>query len=89
MIEVTNEMVCALNENWPMGVARGEGMRLGLAAVIAIVERQQQEAYGEAYQRGWMRGQSQLCPRCSVELDREVAAAWQGETRVPVEGGAS
>lgn len=39
MIEVTNEMVCALNENWPMGVARGEGMRLGLAAVLAIVQR--------------------------------------------------
>lgn len=38
-IEVTNEMLCALNENWPMGVARGEGMRLGLAAALAIVER--------------------------------------------------
>jgi hypothetical protein len=46
----------------------------GLAAVLAIVERQWQEQWGDAFQRGWWRGQHQLCPRCGVELEREVTA---------------
>lgn len=85
MIDVTDEMVTAAAEAIEDEAIRRIGrdlgtihrdniVRAGLAAVLAVVERQQQEAYGEAYQAGWWRGQHQLCPRCGVELAREVAA---------------
>jgi hypothetical protein len=46
--------------------------RAAVEAVLAIVERQHQQEVADAFQRGWWRGQFQLCPRCSVELAREV-----------------
>lgn len=36
---------------------------------------QWRKAYGEAYRAGWSRGQHRLCPRCGVELEREVREA--------------
>lgn len=48
-------------------------IRAALEAVLAIAERQWQERIAEAFQRGWWRGQHQLCPRCGVELAQEVA----------------
>lgn len=76
MIKVTDEMRAAVRRRMgvPDDVEMDPWMEPAIADVLSIVERQQQEAYGEAYQAGWWRGQHQLCPRCGVELDREVAA---------------
>jgi hypothetical protein len=78
VIEPTDEMVrafirAALKE--PVYIAGQEvpNARAGLEAVLPIAERQWQEAYGEAYQRGFLKGQHRLCPRCGVELARDVA----------------
>lgn len=74
MIEVTDEMVRAFTEAYYDEIPGVDPyLEGGLAAVLAIAERQWQEQYGEAFQRGWWRGQRRLCPRCGVELDREVA----------------
>lgn len=81
MIEPTDEMLAVFAA--AKAAVKGcpgldDGDDQGLAAVLALVERQVQERYGEAYQRGWWRGQHRLCPRCGVELEREVAAERQG-----------
>lgn len=73
MIEPTDEMVQAFERDGTGGYGDIVDTRLGLAAVLAIAERQWQEQYGDAYQRGWWHGQHRLCPRCGVELKREVA----------------
>lgn len=83
MIEPTDEMVtaaaevieeeCVRRRGHDLGtIHRDDIVRAGLAAVLALVERRWQEQYGDAFQAGWWRGQHELCPRCGVELEREV-----------------
>jgi hypothetical protein len=75
VIPVTDEMRRAFDG----AISKGSHVELEddaldacLTAVLAIVERQWQEQYGDAFQAGWWRGQHELCPRCGVELAREV-----------------
>lgn len=75
MIEPTDEMRDAFAE--AKAAVKGcpgldDGDEQGLAAALAIAERQWQEQYGDAFQAGWWRGQHELCPRCGVALEREV-----------------
>jgi hypothetical protein len=77
VIEPTDEMFSAIWRELTSGAqdAMGEReyrIREGITAVLALVERQCQEQYGDAFQAGWWRGQHKLCPRCGVALDREV-----------------
>jgi hypothetical protein len=79
VIEPTDEMVQLAVDKFlhaPVVTIReiDAAMRDALTAALALAERQWQEQWGDAYQRGWWRGQHQLCPRCGVELEREVAA---------------
>lgn len=78
MIELTDEMAGAGWESLPVSAQESgdidlDDMKVVLAAVLAIAERQFQEAYGNAFQAGYHYGQYELCPRCGVELEREVA----------------
>lgn len=74
MIEPTDEMVETVIElvSNDVGAMECGAARDLVAAVLALVERQWQEQYGDAFQAGWWRGQHELCPRCGVELEREV-----------------
>jgi hypothetical protein len=80
MIELTDEMVAAFRDVWMRSMQTDPSTddpetvadRAGLAAVLALAERQWQGQYGDAFQAGWWRGQHDLCPRCGVELEREV-----------------
>lgn len=79
MIEPTDEIRAAFLADHEdacdgVGCGRQTCLDVRLAAVLAIVARQHQQEIGDAFQRGWWRGQHQLCPRCGVELEREVAA---------------
>lgn len=69
MIEPTDEMVQLIYER---GVARDE-IRAGLAAVLDLAERQWQEQCGDPLAAGFRRAEYELCPRCGVELEHEVA----------------
>lgn len=74
MIEPTDEMIDAFYDQLCGGFVTPEEARAVLTAALAIAERRWQEAYGNAFQAGWWRGQHRLCPRCGVELERQVAA---------------
>ena len=73
MIEPTDEMFEAFElAAWPKPDSETIHIREGLAAVLALVERQWQEQYCDAFAAGWWRGQHELCPRCGDALDREA-----------------
>jgi hypothetical protein len=88
VIELTDEIRRAYSEAWfrTLGLDEGDVQQMvvaelrdpspprlaAIAAALAIAERQWQEQYGDAFQAGWWRGQHELCPRCGVELDREI-----------------
>jgi hypothetical protein len=43
------------------------------ARLAAVAERVFQEQHGDAFQAGWRAGQYELCPRCGVALEHEIA----------------
>lgn len=76
MIEPTDEMLAAFSNADFTGCGNADWedshLRIGLAAVLPLAERQWQEQYGDAFAAGFRRAEHELCPRCGVELERDV-----------------
>lgn len=75
---MTDEMLAILDRAAGREHSRDGKVVAALREILAIVERQHQQELHDAFQRGWQRGQHRLCPRCGVELEREVAAERDG-----------